>query len=82
MGWVGNGTITSRASEGVRDGSASKIGVVSGEAIWSKLATTSKVWWKTDLIDPGTNSPWPNGLLPTARSRVRFLVWWQLLFRL
>jgi len=37
MGWVGGGINTSRASEGVKDGSASKIGVVSGEAIWSKV---------------------------------------------
>jgi len=56
-----NRMTTSRASEGVRDGSASKIGVVSGEAIWLKLATASKVWWKADLINRGTNSLWPNG---------------------
>lgn len=37
MGSVGGGINTSRASEGVKDGSASKIGVVSREAIWSKV---------------------------------------------
>lgn len=37
MGCVGGGINTSRASEGVKDGSASKIGVVSREAIWSKV---------------------------------------------
>ena len=37
MGCVDGGISTSRASEGVKDGSASKIGVVSGEAILSKV---------------------------------------------
>jgi hypothetical protein len=37
VGCVGGETITSRASEGVKDGRVSKIGVVSGEAMLSKL---------------------------------------------
>lgn len=37
MGCVGCRINTSRASEGVKDGSASKIGVVSREAIRSKV---------------------------------------------
>lgn len=39
-GCFSGGIITSSASEGVKDGSASKIGVVSGEAIWLKSTTT------------------------------------------
>lgn len=38
-GCFSGGMITSSASEGVNDGSASKIGDVSGEAIWSKSTT-------------------------------------------
>lgn len=48
-GCIDSERIASRASEGVKDGSASKIGVVSGEAILPKLTTA--VWRKTDLID-------------------------------
>lgn len=40
-GCFDDGISTSRASEGVKDGSVSKIGTVSGEAIWSK---STKVW--------------------------------------
>jgi len=51
MRCAGSRTITSRASEGVKEGRASKIGVVSGEAIRSKQAA-SKFWWKLILSVP------------------------------
>jgi hypothetical protein len=62
-GCFGRGIITSSASEGVKDGSASKIGVVSGEAIWSKSATT-KVLVETRSYRPQTI---PRGLTVSFR---------------
>ena len=59
MHCVGSRTVTSRASEGVKEGRASKIGVVSGEVIGSKLAASNLL--ETDLIDRGSDSRWSNG---------------------
>lgn len=74
VGRTGSGIVTSRATEGVKDGRASKMGVISGEAIYVCGRSCQRFGRREPSYQPRTHFSVARRLASQHQSRVRFSV--------